>query len=217
MELRDYFRLLYKYSVLLILTVFIFAGVGFFVSLRLPSSYAASSIVYVRRKVTPPSAEYFNFEGYYGQQTSKEYTDTVVGFFKSRDLMKQSLESLGSSPSVEELKVVSGTVRIKKLSPRLISVSIVRSDAEEDERILSALVGTVSEKVIELNKDGGDDALSLATIDSNPMVEEIKPRPKLNAAVSAAVGLLLILILITFREYLKEESVQVSKKGSKTF
>jgi len=162
--------------------------------------------LYVKGQREAPSQDFFTYAGFYSQQTAKEFTDTVIGLSKSGDIARKTLEIMERSSDTESIREINAALSVRKTAPQLVTLTIVKVDAEEAGKIVSALVRAVSEQVIELNEESGIQ-VKVASVGSTPIVEEQKPSVILNTLVVSLVGLTLSFVVISVKEYLKEEKL----------
>lgn len=204
MELKNIIKIVKRYGKFVVLTSLLFGVAAFVISVNLPPTYSASVVIYVRGQVAAPSKDFFTYEGFYSQQTAKEFTDTVAGLAKSQDIIKKALESLGKSSEVKNIKDIQGALSVRKTAPQLVQLTINNADGEEATKAVTALGSAISERVSELNKEGGV-LISMQPLDSAPIVEEQKPSVALNILIVALIGLLLSVVVVFIKEYLREE------------
>lgn len=164
------------------------------VATRLPTSFEAAQSIFVRREVQSPSESFYSYDGYYSQQASERFTDTVVGFLKNKDTVRKAAKDSGFDSSPDETGKLTSALRIKRAAPQLITVSF--SDRRKERAI--ALVDNLTKEVGSLSASlnaKGDKFLVLSTIEPVPFVEDKKFAP-LIVALSAFIATLLFLSLI---------------------
>lgn len=203
MELGDFFRLLRKYYRVLVAVTLAFTAIGVGVSLLLPATYRASTTLAVRRRVEEANPGYFSYEGYYAQQTAREYADAVVGFLQSDEIVRQALLTVGMPTTQELIGQVSAAIDARKTAPQLVLLQIDWGEVGESADLAAALVSVVKDRSEELNQQG-DRAIHIDTLSASPIVEERKPLMVLNAIVGGLVGLFLSVGVVSLVEYLKE-------------
>lgn len=204
MELKEYLSIFKRYLRLLLAVSVIFGIAGFIFSQFLPIKYRASTTLFVKREVEAPNPNYFTYEGYHAQMTAQKYADTVLGFLESEDIVKRALEVMSLAPTQKMIGEISAAIFAKKTAPQLVFLTVTRKEATESARLASALVQATKERSDLLNEKG-DTALSIDTLNPEPIVKMQKPHPKLNALVSALTGFLLSTVAVFVWEYLRED------------
>lgn len=170
MEIIYLFNLIKKHRWLIAVTLILFLGLGVFFYLRQEEKYEATLLFYVKRKIEPVSSEYYSYDGYYASQVAKEYSDTVVGFFQSVEVLKRAGEISHYIPTdVEDLNDLSQKIRVTKEAPQLIKASIVLDSSQKASEVIKAVGQAGIERVLLLNQTG-DPYLSVDVVDSEPLV-----------------------------------------------
>ncbi|KKP69560.1 hypothetical protein A2X44_03435 [candidate division CPR3 bacterium GWF2_35_18] len=170
MEIIYLFSLMKKRKFLILITTLIFLLLGMFYYFQQGDSYEASLLFYVKRKIEPVSEKYYSYDGYYASQVSKEYSDTVIGFFQSLEVLKRAGEITNYIPrDVVALESLSSRLIVTKEAPQLIKASVTTKDKEESSAIIKAVGQAGIERILLLNQTG-DPNLSLDVVDSEPLV-----------------------------------------------
>lgn len=203
MELRIVFKKLWSFRYLILGGSLVFTVAAYFISLSLPINYRTTLNLYVNRRIQEPSDKYYTFDGYYSQQAAERYTQTVVGFLQSRDVLKAAAETATLPTDEVFLKQLSKSVRIREEAPQLISLMVTREKAEESEKLSLSLAKSAIEKLTALNQ-AGDRALAIEQVSAKPSAEVIKPLPLLNGFIGLLTGLIFFSLLAGFYGYLKE-------------
>jgi len=200
MELREYLRIVKKSLPLLIVLATVLGGLAFFVSLQLPPSYTASLTLYVKRQATEPSGEYYTFDGYYSQQAAEKFTETVVGFLKSKDILLASAKLADLPTDQESLERLESSIRVRQVAPQLVSLRVEQKDGAAAKKFCTALAQATTERINLLNQTG-DRAISVDLLNPEPLVEKSEPKIVLNTLVGILVGTLLAFLYIFLKEY----------------
>jgi capsular polysaccharide biosynthesis protein len=202
MELRDYITIIRRGLLLLVVLATIFGLLAFFVSQKLPTTYTASLTLYVKRQATEASADYYTFDGYYSQQAAEKFTETVVGFLKSKDILLASAKLAELPTDQQALEQLESSIKIKQVAPQLVTVRVEEVDGMEAKNFCTALAQATTERIALLNQTG-DKAISVDLLNPEPLVEKNEPKVVLNSLVGILVGGLLALLLTFLKEYLE--------------
>src|SRR3989338_8771967 len=184
-EINEITKILGRHLKFILVMVVLGGFVGFTYSYLGGQKYEAFTTIYVKRTADQNSTSYYSYDGYYSQQVSKEYTDTVLGLLKTIDPYRDVSDKLNNSLGPKDLF---GSTKAKKISPQVISVTINRPSAAEAKNALTLLSQSLTEKVKSLNQNG-DSPLSLETLKSEPFVAAILPQTILNTIIGFLSGL----------------------------
>lgn len=204
MEIIYLLSLIKKRKFLILITTLLFLLLGVFYYFQQGTKYEASLLFYVKRKIEPISDKYYSYDGYYASQVSKEYSDTVIGFFKSLEVLKRAGEITDYIPSdIASLKSLSSSITVTKEAPQLIKASITTKDRNESSGIIIAVGQAGIERILLLNQTG-DPNLSLDVVDSEPLVLEKNISLYIIAGGGVFIGFIFGLIFSLFLEMLKK-------------
>lgn len=205
MELREYFKLLTKYWEKVLLSGVVFGVLAYTISSFFPTKFQALVTVYVQRVPEKSPAGDYTYDGFYAQKAAEAYTDTVFGFLEGRDILQRAAKVANLPSDPESLKGFVKKVKIEKIAPQLIEVKVTLGDKEVAKNLVLALAQSAQERVSLLNQEG-DTSLTVNLANPEPLVTEVKLWKELNAVVGFFAGLLLIMSLIFFVEYLKADN-----------
>lgn len=205
MELQEYIKIIRKSLAYIVVLVVALGGLGFLVSKNLPTTYTASLTVYVKRQATEPSIDYYTFDGYYSQQAAEKFTETVVGFLKSKDILLASAKLADLPTDQESLEQLESSIKIKQVAPQLVNLEVIKGDAEAAKKFCTALAQATTERINLLNQTG-DKSISVDLLNTEPLVEKNEPKVLLNTVVGSLVGLLLALLYVFLKSYFVDNS-----------
>lgn len=201
MELKDYLRLVEKHYFLLVALPVASAGLAFLVSEKLPTTHTASLTLYVKRQAAAePSADYYTFDGYYSQQAAEKFTETVVGFLKSKDILLTAAKLADLPTDQKSLERLEGSIKVRQEAPQLVSLKVDQEDGAVAKVFCSSLAQATTERINLLNQTG-DRALSVDLLNPEPLVEKNEPKVVLNTVVGLLSGLGLWLMYVFLKEY----------------
>jgi capsular polysaccharide biosynthesis protein len=176
---------------------------GLAVYFILPTRYIAAGSFYIQRAVEDAQAEFFTYEGYYGQQTAMSYTNTVAGLFESIDVSKKTLELQQKEINENNLRKLTRQINVRKEAPQLITLLVKEKSPEEAERLWTFISQSTLRTAEELNAEG-DPLLRISPVGEFVVKKEFRS-PYLNMGIGWGLGLILSLTVLSMRAYLKEE------------
>lgn len=133
MELREFFKFLKRNSRLILAGGAIFLVLGLGLAFFWPVQFEATGHLFVGREtaVTGVPHEYFDYEGYYAQQTAQNYTPTVIAFLESDNVLNLAMAKVGISLSEATLRQAKRSLYLRQTGPQLIAVRVRYSNAEQ--------------------------------------------------------------------------------------
>ena len=200
MELREYTKIIKKGLPLLAVLATGFGGLAFLVSKQMSPTYTASLTLYVKRQATEAREDYYTFDGYYSQQAAEKFTETVVGFLKSKDILLASAKLADLPIDQESLEQLESSIKIKQVAPQLVSLEVKKEDSNAAKTSCTALAQATTERINLLNQTG-DKSISVDLLNTEPLVEKNEPKVILNSLVGLLTGLLLASLYIFLKEY----------------
>lgn len=203
MELREYLQIIKKNLPLLIVLPAVLGGLAAWVSQQLPETYTASLTLYVKRQATEPSTDYYTFDGYYSQQAAEKFTETVVGFLKSKDILLASAKLADLPVDQESLEQLENSIKVRQEAPQLVSLKVTQEEATTAKKFCTALAQATTERINLLNQTG-DKAISVDLLNPEPLLVKNDPRLVLNTLVGLLSGALLGFLYIFLKEYFAE-------------
>ncbi len=184
MQLKTLLNQLTKRFKYILLISLLGVGVGLGVTLVVPNTYTAAINIYVYKEVESPQPGVYSYDGYYAQQASEAYTDTVKSVFESGDILSSALDEQGIL--IEDLKSFQGSLTVDKVAPQLIEVKLTRENQGEASGVIQAISQKVDQKIRELNNGQANRYL----------IKQVTPEPlltynQLPILLTALVGLML--------------------------
>ena len=200
MELREYTKIIKGGWLLIVILAVGFGGLCFLVSSKLPPTYTASLTLYVKRQATEAREDYYTFDGYYSQQAAEKFTETVVGFLKSKDILLASAKLADLPTDQESLEQLESSIKIKQTAPQLVSLEVKKEEAAAAKTSCTAVAQATTERINLLNQTG-DKAISVDLLNPEPLVEKNEPKVILNSLVGVLTGILLASLYIFLKDY----------------
>ena len=202
MELREYTKIIKGGWLLIVFLAAGFGGLAFLVSSKLSPAHTASLTLYVKRQATEAREDYYTFDGYYSQRAAEKFTETVVGFLKSKDILLASAKLANLPIDQKSLEQLESSIKIKQVAPQLVSLEVKKEDSPAAKTSCTALAQATTERINLLNQTG-DKSISVDLLNPEPLVEKNEPKVILNSLVGVLVGTLLAFLYIFLKEYFK--------------
>jgi capsular polysaccharide biosynthesis protein len=200
MELQEYVSLFKKNLRLVILLPIVFGAVAFLVSLQLEPTYTASLTIYVKRQASEPTGDFYTFDGYYSQQAAEKFTETVVGFLESKDILLASAKLAGLPTDQESLGRLEGSIKVRQEAPQLVSLKVTQKDGAGAKKFAVALAQAATERINLLNQTG-DKAISVDLLNSEPLVSKNAVPVVVNTLAGVLAGALAAYLYVLLKEY----------------
>ena len=201
MELKDLLKKFKKYKTLLLVFTVMGISIGFVLG-YFTEKYSATGSFYIGRKIDPNQSRFFTYEGYYGQQTALSYAKTAVELVSSPDVKKQTLEKLNIEVTDTTLREFGNLIRIKKVGPQLITVTVKGSTEEKAAKMWVLLADSFLETAEILNLQT-DPELKIIKVSPLPIVKH-SYLPLVSLPIAGGLIFLTIrMLLSSLKEYLK--------------
>lgn len=112
MELKKFLNIIKK-NIIFILLLALFAGfISFFSSGLFSSGYSQSRLFFIAQSISQiPPGQGYNFEGFYTQEKSRNFTDTAVAILESSDFANEVLNPQNS-------------LSVRKVAPQVVRITI---------------------------------------------------------------------------------------------
>lgn len=194
-ELLRFFR---KHYPVVLLAAVLAGFAAALVSLWLKENFEATQTVYVKREASGQSSQFYAYDGYYAAQAAERFADSLFGALKSREVLRLSLSSSALGLSTKDLEKAVAAVKVKRLSPQLISFSYRDGRPETAKN----LVNNLSQSTIDLAKrlnEGGDEKISLSLVSGEPLITVDRPSLVLNVTVGFLLGLFLSIAALALK------------------
>lgn len=200
MDFFDLIRFYRKYGLIIISFSFLSTLAAAFLATKIKPSFEATVSVFIRREASVPSPDFYNYDGYYSQQAAERFADTVIGVFRSKDIIYRAGLASGLSASQTNVNDIAGNLKIKRIGPQLITIGF--SDAQEDRAVaLAKNLTEESMKKLESLNEKGDRYLSLSTLEIKPFVEKKELNPKVAGLVGFTLASFLGSVFLSVLEF----------------
>ena len=152
-HLRDYLQLIRKHDFTLCLSVLLVLGTALIISLRLPKTYAASTLMLLVQPNTTSALPSTNlFQSVLSGGVDRREMETISARFSTESMLKTAIENLEESGNAEAVSLLPPVGKLKRmlraqLNPDsdYINLSLVLTEAEGGERNAALLVNQLVE------------------------------------------------------------------------
>ena len=166
-HLRDYLQLIRKHDFTLCLSVLLVLGTALIISLRLPKTYAASTLMLLVQPSTTSALPSTNlFQSVLSGGIDRREMETISARFSTESMLKTAIENLEENGNVEAVYLLPSVGKLKrKLKAQLnpdsdfINLSIALTEAEGGERNAALLVNQLAQDMKTLRR--GDEETKL--------------------------------------------------------
>ncbi len=169
---------------------FLGGAAGIILYTILPIKYYATGSFFVSRKIETATDKYFNYEGYYSQQTSQNYTGSFIALLESQDVQSHILTLMNIPVNEKTIRAINRDVAVKKISPQVVTLTVRGNTLEEARTKWTMYTATALETAKKLN-EANDPYLSINRVDENdtPVVKEEFRNVFLNALIGLLIGI----------------------------
>uniref|UniRef100_A0A7C4TR55 Polysaccharide chain length determinant N-terminal domain-containing protein n=1 Tax=candidate division WWE3 bacterium TaxID=2053526 RepID=A0A7C4TR55_UNCKA len=202
MELKEFIKNFRKYKK----RVLTCGGIGAFVGLAafytLPVNYYAVGTLFVSHDSEFNQKADFTYEGYYAQQTAKNYTKTLIGILESPDVRKKALEKIGAVVNEKSLRQAKRQVTVKEPAPQLVSVVVKDKDYGRAQVYWGNLTELATSSSNQLNLSSGE-LINISVLEGSPVVYKGFHNVWFNLVAGLSFGLFFGFAAVLLKEYLK--------------
>ena len=166
-HLRDYLQLIRKHDFILCLSVLLVVGTALIISLRLPKTYAASTLMLLVQPSKTSALPSTNlFQTVLSGGVDRREMETISARFSTESMLKTALENLEENGDFEAVSLFPSVGKLKRqlraqLNPDsdFINLSIALTEIEGGERNAALLVNQLAEDMKTLRR--GDEETKL--------------------------------------------------------
>lgn len=206
MELKQYFKIVYKRLWIVILLPLVAAGISAYVSFYLLDKvYESNTTLYVINKNTNSQLPIAYNDVMVGQQLVKDYRELV----KSRTVTTNVIDELKLKGLMPEGLAEKISVNSKN-DTRIIEIKVQDNNPDTARQIADKVGEVFISKVVDLMKVENVSVIDKAQAPLGP----IKPKPYINIAIALFTGLITAIGVIFILEYL-DNTIQSSEDVEK--
>ena len=166
-HLRDYFQLIRKHAFTFCLSVLLVSGTALVISLRLPKTYAASTLMLlVQPSATPSLPSASLFQSVLSGGIDRREMETISARFSTESMLKTAIENLEENGNTDAVALLPPIGKLKRtlraqLNPDsdYINLSIALTEEEGGERNAARLVNQLAQDMKTLRR--GDEETKL--------------------------------------------------------
>ncbi len=166
-HLRDYFQLTRKHAFTFCLSILLVLGTALVISLRLPKTYTASTLMLLVQPSATPSLPSANlFQTVLSGGVDRREMETISARFSTESMLKTAIENLEESGNIDAVALLPPIGKLKRmlkaqLNPDsdYINLSIALTETEGGERNAALLVNQLAQDMKTLRR--GDEETKL--------------------------------------------------------
>jgi len=196
-ELSDYLRVVRKNVILLLALMLVGVGVGALIATVQQPSYSAQTQVFVSTQGGGSSAELVQ-----GNSFTLSRVKTYASLATSQDVLERVIADLGLT--LDSQTLAESVAASPVLDTTIIEINAVDEDPALAARIADAVAASLATTVAEIESPGeGGSPVQLTTVERATVPQTpVSPRPMLNVALGALLGLALGIAIALLREVL---------------
>lgn len=184
-HLRDYLQLIRKHDFTICLSVLLVLGIALIVSLRLPKTYAASTLILLVQPSTTPSFSSTNlFQDVLSGGVDRREMETISTRFSTESMLNTAIENLEDSGHTDAVDFFPPVGKLKQLlkaqvnpDSDYINIAINLTEAEGGERNAALLVNQLAKDMQTLRSGDEENRLkermALLEIEQRDIEEQI--------------------------------------------
>ena len=166
-HLRDYFQLIRKHAFTFCLSILLVSGTALVISLRLPKTYAASTLMLLIQPSATPSLPSANlFQTVLSGGIDRREMETISARFSTESMLKTAIENLEENGNIDAVALLPPIGKLKQtlkaqLNPDsdYINLSIALTEEEGGERNAALLTNQLAQDMKTLRR--GDEETKL--------------------------------------------------------
>lgn len=205
MELIDYLNIVSKRKALIVTLIILIVVGGILFSVLIPEAYLTSVSLAVSREGRQDTQDY-KYDGYYSLQASELFSETVVSWFLSPEVVTDIFEKAEIDPETENLRELSHIFDAEKLAAQNVLVKFKTSNKDDAEKLSRAMQEVVTERTKILNSASGEDA-KFTVIVKDPITVSGSPEMWLIAIISLVVGVVMSIGIAFLVDYIGRSKI----------
>ena len=196
--MKDFFSIVKKYVLMVILIIFVIVLAATTFSLARPQKYQSSASLLIQ-PVREPTTQY-QYGGYYAIQASEMFAGTILGWLKSPEVLSEILQEAKMPVGASEIQALSNQISARKIPPQNIELNVIDLNQEKAKLLASSTINIIKSKTELINKSASDGS-AFTIISSDILTMENRPNIIFNVGLAFIIGLILGLVLVFLREY----------------
>ena len=202
MELAKLIRIIQKDIVLILVLGIITALSALIFNKFKPLTYSVFCAISISQAEEDPTKDY-KYDNYYSGQAIDDFTDSLEKWFSDASLISASYKNAGIDLGDLSIRQRSKLVKARKLAPQYIEMRFNAKSPDEGFAVTRSLIATLRSRVAELR---GDRQVWFTINAQEPLILNDKWDPLVTALASLSGGIILGVIIVLVKFYLKEEN-----------
>jgi len=202
MELKEYLKIIKK-SLKLILAVGVVAGLSAFLFSSFSPIEYETSLPFLISKNKTQDTDDFKYDGYYALQAGEMLADTIVEWTKSPAVVNAIYQEASVHGNFGSIKSYTKKFTAKKMSSQHIEIKFNSDTKESAEKISSAAVKIMNDKIKTLEKNSGEE-IAFSVSGESPIIVEKKPDALLILFIGFISGIMMGVFVVFGKEYFRD-------------
>lgn len=213
MELKEYISIILNRKMLfvIVMTCVVIASVVFTITKR--ETFATSITLGIATAEHQQTVDY-QYDGYYAIQASELFSDTVVSWAESPDVVVGIFDKAGLSLPTENIKKLSKIFTANKLSAQNVEMKFTAGSKEEAEKMVNGIKSTINAKTKQIN-EASQGTTSFQIVFSDAITKESQSNLPLNGLIGLVVGFITALGIAFSMNYVEGSPTSWKKKSAK--
>lgn len=202
MELRDYFGIIGRRWLMLVLTIIIVTGLFIGYTAAQPVSFkAVVTASFVKGSEAAATNAQYRYDAYYALSSNELLAKLAAGWLAEPNVVSAIYDQAKVALPGADITRYGQLLTTTTLSGASLEIVTKADTSAHAQALASATTKFLTDRTAQLEKSDNYGGISLFT--TNPLVEPVTNSYMIIGAVGAIVGLILGLILVFFVEYLK--------------
>lgn len=170
----------------------------------IPQTYDAIGSFLVQRRVEETKSGYFSYEGYYAQQTSRDYANNLAILMESPDIKRKALEVLDLPITEKNLRNLERHLSVKKSDAAVVTLTATANSPKEAEDTWNAVADSTLNLSMEINAKN-DNLITVNEVSTTPVIKPSFKNVYLDFVIGAGIGFMVFVAGLYINSYLKEQ------------
>lgn len=200
MELKQYLTIFKKHWLFILVFALSGATVAYLFSAKLPSGYQQDQLFFISSSQT--ESEGYTFEGYYGQEKARNFTDTAIAILESPEFLIET--------SIPDAKISA-----HKLTPQLVRITVTSTNPEAAAGLMPEIASNFNQKIRDLTESdqtilsdktsllSDKTSLQITAVGPGSPTYYVAPSKKIYIPFGFAIGLTFAGFVIALKTYFK--------------
>lgn len=185
MELREYFQVVRKYWVMMLVVTAVLVGGALLFRSQQPTSFSASRALTLSRVNTQKTSDY-KYDDFYAIQAVDLFNKTVAAWLQTPSDVLDVYKDAGVAAPTTSLNSLARVIKTTKISPQVLQVEFTHTNKDEAQKIADSIVKIVQREVDKQNEVETEQAYFHVDASETVVVET----PKYYALVAIVAAIL---------------------------